>query len=277
MSTWQNRRRSSWPLYAGIVLVAVSILSGLLQLYGLPGGDDDVVPPPSGPSATATGEPGSDVPEEAEPTGDEPPADPAELSPEVVSFGRTGTLLAVVVRNVSGQYLRSARVQILARAADGRAVRTTFGSAGSTCCTLLGLPDGGEYGVWANVAADAPEIDSVEVRVVAAQVGRHGDPVPTIAAAGASLERLAEETVVTATLTAHGPVDGYVAGQAFLADRNGRLVAVISGRFWCFEDGVTRTVRMQLPHAVPRGTRVARVLAYPVPSGVRAHLPSACS
>jgi hypothetical protein len=90
------------------------------------------------------------------------------------------------------------------------------------------------------------------------------------------LTRVPGDAIVHATFTIAGDASGYVVGQAFLGDRRGRLVGVISGRFYCFADGDRRRVRMQLLHPVPPGTRVLRALAYPVPSGADAGLRPAC-
>lgn len=281
MKGTREQRRSFWLLSAGVALVAVSMLSGLLQLYGLPGGDDDQGAGPPAPSSTATEEPG-DVLGETEPTDPDDPAtdeervDPEDLVTTVTGIGRTGTLLAVEIRNDSGVHLRSARVRIVARDDAGRKV-TTSGSARSTCCTVLDLPDGGEYGLWANIPTDAPPVRSVEVEVVEAEVGDPTPPTSTVTASGSTLAREHDAAVVTTTLVARGAVDGYVAAQAFLTDPSGRLVAVVSGRFWCFADGVSRTVRMQLPQPVPRDTRIARVVARPLPLDALAPVPSACS
>lgn len=275
MKGTREQRRTFWLLSAGVALVALSLLSGLLQLYGLPGDDDREAGPPD-PSLTSTdpgevpsgtGTPDSDAAAE--------PAGPEDVVTTVTAVGRTGTLLAVEIRNDSGVRIRSARVRIVARDAAGRAV-TTSGSARSTCCTVLDLPDGETYGLWASIPTDAPPVSEVEVEVLEAEVGNPDVPPSTVTASGIELGREPGAAVVTTTLVAEGAVDGYVDAQAFLTDPGGRLVAVVSGRFWCFADGVSRTVRIQLPQPVPRDTRVSRVVARSVPDKVLAPAPSAC-
>lgn len=272
MKGTREQRRTFWLLTGGVALVAVSMLSGLLQLYGLPSGDDDQGAGPPTPSAAPT-DPGEVLGETGQADPDAP--DPEDLVTTVTGVGRTGTLLAVEIRNDSGVALRSARVRIVARDEAGRKVSTS-GSARSTCCTVLALPDGATYGLWANIPTDAPPVSEVEVEVVEAEIGDPEVPPSTVTASGSALVREPGAAVVTTTLVAAGAVDGYVAAQAFLTDPGGRLVAVVSGRFWCFTDGVSRTVRMQLPQPVPPDTRVARVVARPLPADALAPVPSAC-
>ena len=277
MRRTMEQRRSAWLLGTGVALVAIAMLTGILHLVGLPGGETTDRPRPT---ATAGGT--------TEPTGPTGPTEPTEgilgeseerpapgaVPASVVRFARTGTLLAVEVRNDSDYYLRAARLRIVARDGRGREVAQA-GAPRWSCCTLLDVPSGGRYGAWASIPRDAPPVREVSVEVVDARVGRPTGTTPKVVASPGSVQREADGTVVTTSLTATGPVDGRVAAQAFLVGPRGRFVAVVSGRFWCFADGDTRTVRMQLPQTVPRGTRVDRIVARSVPAS--AATPIACS
>lgn len=263
---WPTGRRV-WPLYTGLVLLVVAALLGALLLWGVPGARDVD-------RAATTAPPTLAVP--ASPEEPEPASQPGRPEPELVTWGGRTRQLALVIRNDSDRLIRRARVAITARDAAGGVVASSTGPRRSTCCTVLGLPPRGEYGLFLDLDRPVRDVATVEVRyarVRAVPAGRSGRGIEVHRA---SLERTPDDTVVAATLAAAGPLDGYVIGQAFLVDRNDRLVGVISGRFYCFYDDTVRRVRMQLLRGTPPGTRIQRVLAYPVPSGVPAHVPHHC-
>lgn len=271
MSTWHEQQRPVWPLYAGLVLVTLAILIGMLLTWGLPGDDGSTAE--RSPSATPTATLPSDTPA-ASPSAS-PAGDPTK--PEVVSWGGNGDQLAIVVRNASDRFIRKARVQIVARDGGGRTILATTGDARSTCCTVLGLPPGEDFGLFAFVPSSVAEVDEVEVRYVSMESRPARSRGTRVETTHARLELLPDDAVVAATLTADGPVHGFVSGQAFLEDRRGHLTAVISGRFYCFADGTSRQVRMELLRPLPRGTRIRRVLARPIPTGIPAHVGHTCS
>jgi hypothetical protein len=249
---WDTRRRAVWPLYVGIVLVAVAVAWMLVR--GLPSGDTDDRPPSSAPAPTAE-----------------------TLEPVLVRWGGTGHHLAIVIRNDSDRFVRHARVEITALDAHGRTLMATIGRPRSTCCTVVGLPPGGEYGLYLPLDRPIGMVGGVAVEYasVATEPARSARR-PTVEVSRVALHRAADESVVDATFRVRGTIDGFVSGQAILRDRHDRLVGVISGRFYCFHNGTSRRVRMQLFHHVPAGTRVERVLAYPVPAGVPARVPATC-
>jgi hypothetical protein len=185
-----------------------------------------------------------------------------------VSWGRTGGLVSLVVRNAGDREVRSATVLISLYDAQHRLVKASTGQPRSTCCTVLRLPPGRPYGLFLNVGPRAAAVASVEVRYTRLVTGPWPRPRPTrITARDAELLRTRHDAVVTATLSTHGPLRPFIVGQAFLTDRHGHLRAVISGRFYCFHDGTAKRLRMQLLHPVPPGTRIGRVLGYPIPPG----------
>lgn len=201
----------------------------------------------------------------------------AVAEPELVRWGGQGTRLAMVVRNPTEVEIRYARVLVTALDAQGQSLGTRSAAPGAKCCTVLGLAPGGEFGLFADLGIPVSRIDQVRITFLDVLTAPVAEAAPQVLVSDPVLSRTPTDAVVTATLTASGPVGPLVAGQAFLADPEGRLVAVISGRFYCFADKTQRRLRMQLLHPVPDGTRVQRVLAHPIPAGVPAITPRACT
>ena len=85
-----------------------------------------------------------------------------------------------------------------------------------------------------------------------------------------------DDTVVTAVVTASGWLSGYIVVQAILTDADREVAQVISGRFYCFEAGRSREVRLQLFHPVPGSLQLARVVAHPIPKDVPPHVDGRC-
>jgi hypothetical protein len=256
MSPWNESRRRMWPVYVGIALIVLGFVSGYLLLTGVvgtPDGDDgsgDRSAHPSTPSVT-------------EPDDDSPP--PRML--HVVSWGRASGQLAVVVRNDSRRFIDRARVRITAHGAADSLVLTTTGTSRDVCCTIVGLPPGEVYGLFAEVDPDLRDITAVEVEQISVDT-RPADSDWSVAVETPALLRFDDDTVVTARLTARGRLSGYVAAQAILTGPNGAVAQVISGRFYCFEPGRSRLIRLHLFHAVPADLELARIVAYPIPAGV---------
>lgn len=276
MSPWTETTRSRWPLYLGVALIALGMVTGYLMMTGAVGdaGDDDAGDAQT-PGPVATPEP-VDEGEEDQP-GDAEPGGSTAL--DVVSWGHASGQLAVVVRNESGRLIESMRVRISALDRDGDTVVSTTGTAADVCCTIVGLPPEGYFGLFADADADlASRIAEVEVEPAGGDVPAES-PTPTrVRVEHATLERLPHDAVVTATLTTSrsSATSGYVAAQAFLVRPNGRVAQVISGRFYCFGPGRSREVRMELLHPAPPGLRLDLVVAYAFPAGVPAHVPWRC-
>lgn len=265
MSPWNQSRRRMWPVYAGIALIVLGFVMGYLLLTGVIGTPDD-----DGSEASPAGV----VPPRTHPTKDE---DGTDRQPHlrVLSWGRESGQLAVVVRNESRHFIERARVRITARDTGDVVVLSTTGTPADVCCTILGLPPGEEFGLFAEVDDDVPDIGSVVVEPVAAET-HPVDADERVTVATPRLQRYDDDTVVTATVTARGRLSGYLAVQALLTDGEGVLAQVISGRFYCFEPGRARQVRLHLFHAVPGDLRLSRVVAYPIPAGVPANVPGRC-
>ena len=123
--------------------------------------------------------------------------------------------------------------------------------------------------------APVPVTGPVEVTPVSSDFGEPGQG-SDVRAVATGLQREADDTVVTARLTVRSADTGYVAVQAFLTGADGRVVQVISGRYYCLEQGNTRVVRLHLFHSFPPSLRLDRVVAYPLPVGVRPYVPGKC-
>lgn len=286
-----------WHLYLGLALIAVSVVVGMLNGWGLRDLDRDGATPAGGAGSAAettdTSEAGADQPGADQSGADQPDAgqdDPGQegaaggsAAPTVLDWGGTGRQLAVVIRNDTDRTVRRAEVVITARAADGTVLARLADDVRSTCCTVLGLPPNERFGLFSRLPVPLARVADVDVeyRVVTFEP-RRWDP-PRVAVDGAQLRRTSSDTVVEARLRLTGrrpalrSLNGHVAGQAFLVDRGGDLVAVISGRFYCLTaEEPQRTVAMQLLRPVPPGTRLSHVVAYAVPRTAGLPVPHTC-
>lgn len=258
MSPWQEKQRRRWPVYTGILLVVMGMGVGLLLMLGTVAGGEDAGHTPARPGNT----------DESTPT--DPPTDAERGTPElrVASWGQERNQLAVVVRNDSDQLIDRAQVRITGHDASGRQVVSATGTPDDLCCTILGLAPGEEYGIYAPVRPQLAEISEVNVEYVT-RVTRPAEPTEgQLTVADSSLQRGEDGAVVLATLQAQGPVPPYVAVQALLVDASGDVAQVISGRYWCFEAGTERRIRLELFHPVPEGVGLDKVVAHPIPPGV---------
>lgn len=270
MSPWNDSRGPLWPLYAGIGFIVVALAGGFILMTGVADDSDDGRTGRS-PAPTSQARPSW------EPTPSGPDDDGmARQGPEVVSWGREGRQLAVVVRNDSRRVIDEARVRITARDAADNPVLSTTGTPRDVCCTIVGLPPGKDFGLFAVLDSDASEIADVEVVYVAQDTRPVRPPEPRILVDDPALLRYDDDTVAVATLTARGRVADYVAAQAILVDEAGDVAQVISGRFWCYEPGRRRQIRLHLFHPVPADVRLDRVVAYPIPAGVPAGVRGGC-
>ncbi|WP_435768489.1 hypothetical protein [Nocardioides sp. SYSU DS0651] len=271
MSPWSDNRRRRWPVYAGLALIVLGIVAGYLLMTGADG-DGGAGRSPATPAVSAS----PDGPAQEVETPDPTDPDDAGSVPilEVVSWGRASGQLAVEVRNRSTEVIEELRVRITALDESGATVVSTTGSERDVCCTVVGLPPGRSFGLFAELGPSARDVAAVEVEPVSAEPAERA--VPRVAVRRPRLERRADDTVVVARLAARGraPVR-YVAVQAFLAGPDGRVSQVISGRF-CLGADRTGEVRLHLFHPVPRSLRLDRVVAYALPPGVRPHVPWRC-
>ncbi|MEV5000384.1 hypothetical protein [Nocardioides sp. LML1-1-1.1] len=268
MSPWTEKTGPVWPLYAGFALLALAAGAGLLLLTGVVDSDDEPRPPKATTSATAT-------PDRPSPSASAAPAPAPGDGLQVVSWGHARGQLALVVRNTSARTVEQARVRITATDARGAVLLSTTGGAGDVCCTVTGLAPGADVALFADPLPRPGDVRSVDVDAVSLDAGP-ATPAASVRAGRATLRRLPDDTVVSAGLVARGDLSGYVAAQAVLVDARGRVAQVVSGRFYCFEPGRPRTVRLHLFHAVPAGLRVQRVLAQPVPAGAPGVVPGRC-
>lgn len=278
MSPWTETTRATWPLYLGVGVIAFGMVVGYLLMTGLVAEDGEGATPeartPGPVASTAPVDPGTeDDPEQTD--------DPERTALDVISWGHANGQLAVVVRNETGKLIESMRVRIAALDGDGRTLMSTTGTAGDVCCTIVGLPPEGYFGLFADAEpALAGHIAEVAVEPATEPDAQGSSSTPTrVHVEYASLLRTADDAVVSARLrTSRGSgFSGYVAAQAFLVRPNGRVAQVISGRFYCFAPGETREVWMELLHPAPPGLRLDLVVAYAIPAGVPAHVPWDCS
>lgn len=272
MSPWIETTRSKWPLYLGVAVIALGMVIGYLMMTGAVGdaGEEDArdAQTPGPVSTIDPSDPGEDV------TGDSGPA-----ALDVVSWGHASGQLAVVVRNETGRLIEGMRVRISATDDEGDTLLSTTGTAADVCCTIVGLPPKGYFGLFAHADAElAARIAAVEVAPADGEVPADAPKPTRVRVEHATLERLPHDAVVTARLTTSraSGLSGYVAAQAFLVRANGRVAQVISGRFYCFGPGQSRDVRMELLHPAPPGLRLDLVVAYAFPAGVPAHVPWRC-
>lgn len=178
-------------------------------------------------------------------------------------WGVVDGLLSVVVENNTDRTLRYATGYITARTDENEIVAASIESD-STCCEVVDLAPGQEYGFYLDVGDSASTITRVDVGY------RNFSWAPADEAPGSTkvqarpvrLQQDPSGAVVEADLVADGPQEEVVA-QAFVTDEGGEFLAVVSGRWSCLVDG-RRPIRMQLFHPLPEGAQVARVVVHPV-------------
>lgn len=191
----------------------------------------------------------------------------APPGPDVVRSGVHDGMLFVEVENRSTATIKAARVLITARGAAGDTIVAATGRLGSRCCTIYALPPGRRYGLFVSLRGSTEPVASVQVTYLDRSVVADHGRAAGVAVRHPVLRIGRGDAVVRATLVTPRHTGPYTVGQAFLADRRGRLVGVISGRFYCFRPRTPKTVFMHLLHPVPPGTRIVGVAAYPVPAG----------
>lgn len=253
--------RQLWPLFLGFLVLALGMTGAVLMTSGNRGPEE---PTRGGAAMTSSTAETSGTAEEGE----------LPRGPEVVRWGGTDGQLAVVVRNDADATILSAQVRITAYDADGTVLAAASGNEWTTCCTVLGLPPGREFGLFAELSGPIEAVDEVEVQYLDVRTSKR--VLPRVDVRRPELRRTPADAEVTAEVQARGGVRGFIVGQAFLTDADGDLLGVISGRFYCFRDGTRRSVRMQLLRPVPPGARVEKALAYPIPSDADAGVDHDC-
>lgn len=289
MSSWGSTtapgRSAAWMLAAGILLLAVALVLGLvLMLGGGPGERPEAGVPASREVSAASHSPdptaGTTAGSSTEPKSQTVAQAHRPAAPALVTWGGSGNQLAAVIRNDTDRQIRWARVEITTRDAAGNVLVATTGAAASTCCTVLGLPPGEDYGLFLNLDRPVSDVAEVQVRYAAVRTRpARASQRARIEVSDASFQRVPGrpgDAVVDATFTAHGEASRYVVGQAFLVGPGGALRAVLSGRYYCYRDGDQRRVRLERLQPVPPGTRLERVVAYPIPRGEARFVPMGC-
>lgn len=182
---------------------------------------------------------------------------------ETTSWGLVDGMLSVVVRNTTHRTLRFANAVVTARTADDQLIASSLEYDERACCEVHQLDPGQQYGLYVDVGPNGSRIAQVDVAYRNVTWGRTttGEQL-AVTARPVGLHAGERGTVVLADLTSRGP-EARVVAQAFLTDRAGDLVAVVSGRWICLRPG-RQQLRMQLFHPVPAGTQVHRVLVHPV-------------
>ena len=190
-----------------------------------------------------------------------PPTEAPVRPPVVARFGAVNGLLSVEIDNPNEAVgVRETGFTLRAYSKTGTLLGTGgHGPLGDRCCTVFALPPGGKHGLFLELGSYADRVDRVEVTLAKPRWVRWTGITP-VTATKAHLDSH-EPAVVTATLSAPKKVDASV--QAFLDDGSGRLVGVVSAIVTCVGPKA-RPVSLSLYRAVPRGTKVGSVVAYPL-------------
>jgi hypothetical protein len=212
------------------------------------------------------------------PTSSPAPMPPAPL--RVVRWGANDGMVSVVVQNLTSEEIRSAHAVITARDSRGSIIASVSGAQGSLCCTIVGLLPHRTFGLFADFGPGVARIARVSVDL--SQVSVAARPMPgRITASAWQLHRQDGLTLLDLSLASRSAFGPYVAVQAVLTDHSGkRMVAVVSGRFYCLFPGARLRVTMQLFHSVPAGTVVRHVSVFRIPNdlaAVTSALPSCVS
>jgi len=197
-----------------------------------------------------------------------------ELAPvlETAEWAVNDGLVSVMVRNDDSRVLRTATVALQGVDADGVLVGVwdTDTMAGeSACCTVLDLEPGEEFGLYFAVGRDAERIDEVELSFTEISWAKAGAEAAEPVAAALPQDTMLgpDRTVVTARVETGDQDVPRALVQAVLRGRAGKLIAVVTGRWSCFEAGEERRIRMELFQRVPVGTAVDTVTVDRLDSG----------
>jgi hypothetical protein len=183
----------------------------------------------------------------------------------VVDWGVTPDgLLSVRVTNSGVTTIESARAIITARDVNGNAIATVSAPSGYRCCTVVGLAPGLDFGLYADLGASAARTAKVDVQYTNIVRAKPSDPVPILTASHISMSTSHGTAIVSTRLGMRGKGGPYITAQAFLKNPSGKLVAVISGGFYCFTPGHSRVIKLQFFHPLPANTTVGSVEAFPI-------------
>lgn len=203
---------------------------------------------------------------------------PGSAAVRVVDWGIDDGLLSIVVQNVSGRTIESARAVITARDAHHTIVAAVSDATEGPCCTVFGIPPQGVFGLYADFGPAVTRTRSVSVQTAQVRYAP-GAALPggSIQVTGTTFASAGNLATVSAMVRSQTAASDYIAVQAILDGPDGKLVAVISGQYYCLSAGKPLRVILQLFHPVPRGTYVEAVHAYPIPASATlatARLPS---
>jgi hypothetical protein len=206
------------------------------------------------------------------------PAPRSATSPfRVGEWGVNDGMLSVLVENTGRDEITSAHAIITARDANGTIIASVSGASGALCCTIVGLQPRHSFGLYADFGPGVTRTASVAVDYTEVTTRAPAAHAPSVTASRARLQSASGQTLVHVDLSAPASVGPYVAVQAVLQDPSGKLVAVISGRFYCLFPGSRLGATLQLFHPVAAGTVVRAVTASTIPTdlpAVTAGLPS---
>ena len=191
---------------------------------------------------------------------------------ETAEWAVNDGLVSVVVRNDDVRVLRTATVALQGIDEDGVLVGVwdTDSMAGeSVCCTVLDLEPGEEFGLYFAIGDDAERIEEVDLSFSQISWAQAGDPAAEPVASALPQDTMLgpDRTVVTARVETGEQDVPRALVQAVLRGRSGRLIAVVTGRWSCFEAGEVRRIRIELFQRVPVGTAVDTVTVDRLDSG----------
>lgn len=199
-------------------------------------------------------------------------AEVPEAAPILVTrqWGVVDGMLSVVVKNTTDRTLRRAEGVITARDENDVLVASSLESRAGSCCSVVDLPPGQQYGFYLDIGDDASDISRVDVayRSVSWAPADQETSSP-VAAHPVGMGSDSLGAVAVAEVVSKAPMVDLASVQAFLTGPDGEFLAVVSGRWSCISEG-RHEIRMQLLHPVPAGTTIDRVVIHPVtddPSG----------
>ncbi len=193
---------------------------------------------------------------------------------QTTGWGVVDGMLSVVVTNTADRTLRYAEGVVIARTADNQLVATSLAHSDSPCCQVEALGPGEDYGFYLDVGDRGPDITRVEVtyRNLSWAPATTTADQDQVTARPVALRQGDLGAVAVVDVTSDRAVPAVVA-QAFLADPQGNVVAVVSGRWTCVRPGQQR-FHMQLFHDVPPGTTIDDVRVHPVSDDPSAPAPT---
>ncbi len=198
-------------------------------------------------------------------------------SPVLVTqqWGVVDGMLSVLVTNTTTRTLHYAEADITARSNANELVGTSRTSTDGRCCAVIDLPPGEKFGFYFDVGPDGSTVSEVDVVYRDVTWAEDVEPTTTFTATPTGVETNSVGAVVLADVRTKGGPAAQATAQAFINDANGDFLAVVSGRWDCFTNGL-RKIRMQFFHELPPGAVVDSVTVHPV-SGDPARPDPECS